>query len=174
MIIASNYTELNIYLENIRSKTNNTILENIVSEVYINHNKIINFLLNNLNKIYLNGYIGELDSLITGDLKIKYSKLFKEINKCKSVDVNQLLNFYVDYLEFLIKKTEGKSDIEVINSISHLYENIYDGVCESKIKKELMSKYNNFRPILENKNINIREYLKNAKNRIIIIKMYNN
>lgn len=141
MLILSEYNELNLYLEDIRHKTNNTIMNGIVSDVYIEHNEIVEYILDNLDLYYPDNYIGSFIGQITGELKIDYKELINDIVSSNNVNINQYLNLYINYIEFIIKKINGLSDIKIIDLFSNFYANVYEDIQKEDITQNLKSKY---------------------------------
>lgn len=113
----------------------------IVNDVYRNHKNIIRFIINNLNILIPDSYIGNSVDLTISGFNIKRNKLFKKIQNSQQ-DLKQYYLLYRDYIKFVRKKLRDHSDYEIINLISDFYY-YTSNHSRSEINKILVNKYYN-------------------------------
>lgn len=113
----------------------------IVNDVYCDHKNIIRLIINNLNILIPDSYIGNSVDLTISGFNIKRNKLFKKIQNSQQ-DLKQYYLLYRDYIKFVRKKLRDHSDYEIINLISDFYY-YTSNHSRSEINKLLLNKYYN-------------------------------
>lgn len=139
MIIKSEYNNINLYFNAVSQKCKDTFLEGIVDKVYSKYEKLLSYIISNIDTITPEYYIGDITDLNVYGINIITESLIMEL---KNSNINKIryFKFCRDYFNFIKSKFKGLTDSQVILMIGDYYIKNTD-ISGQKLYFKLKDKY---------------------------------
>jgi hypothetical protein len=147
VLIKADADNIELYLEKVKNKCSSTFIEGLVNDVYRNHKSILRLIINNLDILIPDHYIGNSIDLTISGFNIDQNKLVKKIQNSKQ-RLKQYFILHRDYIRFIRKKLCHYCDYQIVNLISDFYYNT-SSYSRYKINKFLLKKYYKLRNSLD-------------------------